>query len=131
MAPAQLSSSLWTRPHFPHLVPLVNLWTATPVSNYFLRQLDDISAVGIWIPMRFWQLTLDCFSRDSLCDVPNRSSPNPPGGTLQSSEMRPKIPPPCVLRIRSDSTCWEGQSARWHNIFLICYMGKGSTFQKC
>lgn len=46
MAPAQLSSSLWTRPHFPHLVPLVNLWTATPVSNYFLRQLDDISAAS-------------------------------------------------------------------------------------
>lgn len=69
------------------------------------------------------------FRGSPLCDVPNRSSPNSSGGILQSSEMRPKNPPPCAPRIRSDPTCGEGQSARWHYIFPICYLKKDPHFK--
>lgn len=131
MAPVQLSSSLWTMPHFPHLVPLVNLWTATLVSNYFLRQLDDISAASRYMdPYAFLatdpRLFFEGFpwrcSQQEQPESSRRHTPELGDATKDSSTM-------CPLRIRSDSTCGEGQSARWHNIFLICYLGKGSTFQ--
>lgn len=65
MAPVQLSRSLWTRPHFPHLVPLIHLWLSLlfPISSFDVLMTFP-QPVGMWTPMRFWQLTLDCFSRE-------------------------------------------------------------------
>lgn len=99
MAPAQLSSSLWTRPHFPHLVPLVNLWTATPVSNYFLRQLDDISAASRYMdpyaflptdPRLFFEgFPLRC-SQQEQPESSRRHNPELGDATKDSSTMCPQ-----------------------------------------
>lgn len=99
MAPAQLFSSLWTRPHFPHLVPLVNLWTATPVSNYFLRQLDDISAASRYMdpyaflatdPRLFFEgFPLQC-SHQEQPESSRRHTPELGDATKDSSTMCPQ-----------------------------------------